>query len=308
MTPSTPSPSGSRLTSSPTRPGRVASPATRPRSARGGTRPGRPIEQRPLGGRRTPGCGQESDVRQRVVEARAAERPEDARSRRRRARRPRGRPARCRTRPWPRPPDGSRRRPPRAVASSAGSTESPSPTHRSMGGGRATPAWRAPPSAAMTRAAGSAQPGQAASRPVSRSDVAVGKDDRLHGPDATTDGARSEGSASRSVADARLRAVPDPLDHPAIRRVIDAAARKGVAIEVTVFDESTHTAQEAAAAVGAELGQIVKSLVFVRRRRRRAGADRGPRLRPGPGRRGASRRGHRRRATSAARPPARRTS
>ena len=34
-------------------------------------------------------------------------------------------------------------------------------------------------------------------------------------------------------------------------------------LEVTVFDESTHTAAEAAAAVGAELGQIVKSLVFV---------------------------------------------
>ena len=57
--------------------------------------------------------------------------------------------------------------------------------------------------------------------------------------------------------------MPDPLDHPAIRRVIDAAARKGVTLEVTVFDESTHTAEEAAAAVGAELGQIVKSLVFV---------------------------------------------
>jgi prolyl-tRNA editing enzyme YbaK/EbsC (Cys-tRNA(Pro) deacylase) len=57
--------------------------------------------------------------------------------------------------------------------------------------------------------------------------------------------------------------VPDPLDHPAIRRVTDAAARKGVTIEVQVFDESTHTAAEAAAAVGAELGQIVKSLVFV---------------------------------------------
>jgi len=44
---------------------------------------------------------------------------------------------------------------------------------------------------------------------------------------------------------------------------MDAAARKGVTIEVTVFDESTHTAVEAAAAVGADLGQIVKSLVFV---------------------------------------------
>ena len=57
--------------------------------------------------------------------------------------------------------------------------------------------------------------------------------------------------------------MPDPLTHPAVRRVVDAAARKGVTLEVTVFEESTHTAQEAAAAVGAELGQIVKSLVFV---------------------------------------------
>jgi len=57
--------------------------------------------------------------------------------------------------------------------------------------------------------------------------------------------------------------VPDAPVHPAIQRVLDAAARKGVALEVTVFDESTHTAAEAAAALGAELGQIVKSLVFV---------------------------------------------
>ena len=52
--------------------------------------------------------------------------------------------------------------------------------------------------------------------------------------------------------------------HPApTQRVVDAAARKGVALDVHVFSESTHTAEEAAAAVGAELGQIVKSLVFV---------------------------------------------
>jgi prolyl-tRNA editing enzyme YbaK/EbsC (Cys-tRNA(Pro) deacylase) len=57
--------------------------------------------------------------------------------------------------------------------------------------------------------------------------------------------------------------VPDDVLHPAIQRVVDAAARKGVTLDVTRFDESTHTAAEAAAAVGAELGQIVKSLVFV---------------------------------------------
>jgi len=45
--------------------------------------------------------------------------------------------------------------------------------------------------------------------------------------------------------------------------VIDAAAKKGVALEVTAFDESTHTAAQAANAVKAEIGQIVKSLVFV---------------------------------------------
>jgi prolyl-tRNA editing enzyme YbaK/EbsC (Cys-tRNA(Pro) deacylase) len=56
--------------------------------------------------------------------------------------------------------------------------------------------------------------------------------------------------------------VSEPADHPGIQRVRDAAARKGVTLEIRIFDESTHTAEEAAAAVGAELGQIVKSLVF----------------------------------------------
>jgi prolyl-tRNA editing enzyme YbaK/EbsC (Cys-tRNA(Pro) deacylase) len=57
--------------------------------------------------------------------------------------------------------------------------------------------------------------------------------------------------------------VPDPTDHPAIRRVVEAAGRKGVTLDVRVFSESTHTAADAAAAIGCELGQIVKSLVFV---------------------------------------------
>jgi prolyl-tRNA editing enzyme YbaK/EbsC (Cys-tRNA(Pro) deacylase) len=57
--------------------------------------------------------------------------------------------------------------------------------------------------------------------------------------------------------------VPETTDHVGIQRVRDAAERKGVTLDITVFDQSTHTAEEAAAAVGAELGQIVKSLVFV---------------------------------------------
>jgi prolyl-tRNA editing enzyme YbaK/EbsC (Cys-tRNA(Pro) deacylase) len=64
--------------------------------------------------------------------------------------------------------------------------------------------------------------------------------------------------------------VPDPTDHPSIRRVLAAASRKGIDLDIVVFDESTHTAQEAALAVGGELGQIVKSLVFL------APADAGP--------------------------------
>jgi prolyl-tRNA editing enzyme YbaK/EbsC (Cys-tRNA(Pro) deacylase) len=58
--------------------------------------------------------------------------------------------------------------------------------------------------------------------------------------------------------------VPETVVHAGIQRVLDAAARKGVALDLHVFDESTHTAEEAAAAVRAEIGQIVKSLVFVR--------------------------------------------
>ncbi len=57
--------------------------------------------------------------------------------------------------------------------------------------------------------------------------------------------------------------MPEPADRPGIQRVLDAAARKGVTLDIRVFAESTHTAADAAAAVGAEIGQIVKSLVFV---------------------------------------------
>ena len=61
---------------------------------------------------------------------------------------------------------------------------------------------------------------------------------------------------------AKLAAVSPTSQHAAVRRVVESAERKGVAIEVTVFDESTHTAADAARAVGVEIGQIVKSLVF----------------------------------------------
>jgi prolyl-tRNA editing enzyme YbaK/EbsC (Cys-tRNA(Pro) deacylase) len=61
--------------------------------------------------------------------------------------------------------------------------------------------------------------------------------------------------------------VPNPVDpatlDSAVRRVVDAAARKGVELRVVVLEATTHTAEDAARALGVELGQIVKSLVFV---------------------------------------------
>jgi Cys-tRNA(Pro) deacylase len=49
----------------------------------------------------------------------------------------------------------------------------------------------------------------------------------------------------------------------AVERVIAALRAAGVEAEVTEFGQSTRTAEEAAAAVGATVGQIVKSLVFL---------------------------------------------
>ena len=63
--------------------------------------------------------------------------------------------------------------------------------------------------------------------------------------------------------DARLPGVSGTSPHPAVARVVEAAARKGVTLDIHYFEVPTHTAAEAAAAVGADLGQIVKSLVFV---------------------------------------------
>lgn len=49
----------------------------------------------------------------------------------------------------------------------------------------------------------------------------------------------------------------------AAQRVVAALAAAGVEAEVRSYAESTRTAEEAAAAVGADVGQIVKSLVFL---------------------------------------------
>jgi prolyl-tRNA editing enzyme YbaK/EbsC (Cys-tRNA(Pro) deacylase) len=51
--------------------------------------------------------------------------------------------------------------------------------------------------------------------------------------------------------------------HPTAAKVRERLAARGLEADVQVLPDSTRTAQEAADACGCELGQIVKSLVFV---------------------------------------------
>lgn len=51
--------------------------------------------------------------------------------------------------------------------------------------------------------------------------------------------------------------------HANTRRVADAAAAQGLTIETRTFPEGTRTAGDAAQAIGCEVDQIVKSLVFI---------------------------------------------
>lgn len=50
--------------------------------------------------------------------------------------------------------------------------------------------------------------------------------------------------------------------HPNVVKVVDAARERGLEIETFHFPDGTKTAADAAAAIGVEVGQIVKSLIF----------------------------------------------
>lgn len=50
--------------------------------------------------------------------------------------------------------------------------------------------------------------------------------------------------------------------HPSAQKVAAAAAQAGLAIEIVEHEQTTRSAQEAAAAIGCAVGQIVKSLCF----------------------------------------------
>lgn len=52
------------------------------------------------------------------------------------------------------------------------------------------------------------------------------------------------------------------MTHPNVARVVASAADRGLDVEIREFPDGTRTAAEAAAAIGVDVGQIVKSLVF----------------------------------------------
>ena len=55
--------------------------------------------------------------------------------------------------------------------------------------------------------------------------------------------------------------------YPGMQTLIEAASRKGIALDIRLMPTSTKTAEEAAAAVGVDLGRIVRTVVYVAPRR-----------------------------------------
>ncbi|WP_374686077.1 YbaK/EbsC family protein [Promineifilum sp.] len=92
-------------------------------------------------------------------------------------------------------------------------------------------------------------------------------DDELQTEHGGAGGQGSRGERGRSDHDGSLSPAPLPSRssaplHPSAQRVADAAAGLGLTIDIVTFTEPTRTAEQAAAAIGCEVGQIVKSLVF----------------------------------------------
>ena len=61
---------------------------------------------------------------------------------------------------------------------------------------------------------------------------------------------------------AQVTDIPDPARHPRVLTVMAALEQQGAAGSVRVLPDSARTAQEAATALGVEVGAIVNSLVF----------------------------------------------
>ncbi|GLW17686.1 aminoacyl-tRNA deacylase [Streptomyces sp. NBRC 13847] len=74
--------------------------------------------------------------------------------------------------------------------------------------------------------------------------------------------ARTAFASVRAMNDSASDTTPETTPSPAHPRFAEALAELGLTVEVRAFPEATRTAAEAAAAVGCELSQIVKSLIF----------------------------------------------
>lgn len=74
--------------------------------------------------------------------------------------------------------------------------------------------------------------------------------------------ARTAFASVRAMNDSASDTTPETTGSPAHPRFAKALAELGLTVEVRRFPEATRTAAEAAAAVGCELAQIVKSLIF----------------------------------------------
>lgn len=74
--------------------------------------------------------------------------------------------------------------------------------------------------------------------------------------------ARTAFASVRAMNDSASDTTPETTGSPAHPRFAEALAELGLTVEVRRFPEATRTAAEAAAAVGCELAQIVKSLIF----------------------------------------------
>lgn len=57
-------------------------------------------------------------------------------------------------------------------------------------------------------------------------------------------------------------ATPAPSGNPSVQRVLDAGAAHGLTLAIVEYPDGTRTADDAAAAVGCEVGAIVKSMIF----------------------------------------------
>ena len=56
---------------------------------------------------------------------------------------------------------------------------------------------------------------------------------------------------------------PSDTRPPMVQRVVDAAAARGVTVEVTRFPHGTRTTEEAAAAIGCDVAAVCKSIVLM---------------------------------------------